>query len=60
MTQDEVEWRNCCCLHAVTSSVIYYNTHTHTEKCNLFVLYNKNSDDFLKDFGGMKKEKQVH
>ena len=47
-TRDEVEWRDCCSLHAVTSSVIYY---THTEKCNLFVLYNKNSNGLLKDFG---------
>ena len=27
-TRDEVEWRDCCSLHAVTSSVIYYSTHT--------------------------------
>ena len=33
--------------------------YTHTEKCNLFVKYNKNSNDLLKDFWGMKKEKQV-
>ena len=34
--------------------------YTYVEKCNLFVLiYNKNSDVFFKDFGGMKKEKQV-
>ena len=33
--------------------------YTHTEKCYLFVLYNKNSNVLLKDFGGMKKEKQV-
>ena len=31
--------------------------YTRTEKCNLFVLYNKNSNGLLKDFGGMKKEK---
>ena len=30
-TRDEVEWRDCCSLHAVTSFVIYYITHTHTE-----------------------------
>ena len=29
------------------------------EKCNVFVLYNKNSNGLLKGFGGMKKEKQV-
>ena len=28
-----------CSLHAVSSSVIYYSTHTHTHKCNLFVIY---------------------
>ena len=33
--------------------------YTCTEKCNLFVLYNKNSNGLLKDLGGMKKEKQV-
>ena len=31
--------------------------YTHTEK--VFVLYNKNSNGLLKDFGGMKKEKQL-
>ena len=25
--EDEVEWCDCCSLHAVTSSVIYYGTH---------------------------------
>ena len=30
--------------------------YTHTEKYNLFVLYNKNSNGLLKDFGGMKKQ----
>ena len=34
-----------CSLHAVTSSVC---TDIHTEKCNLFVLYNKNSNGLLK------------
>ena len=57
-TRDEVEWRDCCSLHAVTSSVIYYSTHAR-KKCNLFVLYNKNSNGLLKGFRGMKKEKQV-
>ena len=41
--------------------------YTHTEKCCLFVLYNKNqmvlynkkSNGLLNDFWGMKKEKQV-
>ena len=33
--------------------------YTHTKKCDLFVLYNKNSNGLLKDFGGMKKEKQI-
>ena len=37
-----------------TTVVLY----TH-EKCNLFVLYNKNSNGLLKDLGGMKREKQV-
>ena len=25
--QDQIEWRDCCSLHAVTLSVIYYSTH---------------------------------
>ena len=33
--------------------------YTHTGKCNLFVLYNKNSNGLLKDFWGMRKEKQA-
>ena len=53
-TVRQVEWRDCCSLYAVTYSGTYIQ-YTHTEKYNLFVLYNKN----LKDFGGMKKEKQV-
>ena len=34
--------------------------YTRMEKCNLFVLYYKNSNGLLKDLGGggMKKEKQ--
>ena len=32
---------------------------THTGKSYLFVLYNKNSNGLLKDFWGMKKEKQL-
>ena len=44
-------------LYTLIYSVIYYSTHT--EKCYLFVLYNKNSNGLLKDFVGMKKEKQV-
>ena len=39
----------------MTSSVICYSTHAHG-KCNLFVLYNKNLNDLLKDLGGMKKK----
>ena len=58
-TRDEVEWHDCCSLHAVTSSVIYYSTHAR-KKCNLFVLYNKNSNGLFGKFKwGMKKEKQV-
>ena len=30
--------------------------YTCTEKCNLFVLYNKNSNGLLKDFGAWKKK----
>ena len=38
---------------------LLWSIAVHTGKCNLFVLYNKNSNGLLKDFGGMKKEKQV-
>ena len=31
--------------------------YIHTEKCNLFVLYNKNSSGLFENFWGMKKEK---
>ena len=56
MTQDEDSWVVWhCSLHAVTSYVIYYITHTR-----IFVLYNKNSNGLLKDLWGMKKEKHVH
>ena len=44
----------------MTSSVIYYSTHARTAKCNLFVLYNKNSNGLLKmlrDVWGMEKDK---
>ena len=34
--------------------------YTRMGKCNLFVLYNKNSNGLLKDFWGMKKEKQIY
>ena len=43
------------CDHVICDLLQY----THTEKCNLFVLYNKNSNGLLKDFWGMKKEKQL-
>ena len=60
MTRDEVEWRHrdCCSLHAVTSSVIYYSTK-HTDKRNLFVLYNKNSNGLLKDIWGMHEKRKT-
>ena len=38
--RDEVEWRDCCSLHDLLQ-------YTHTDKFNVFVLYNKNSNDFL-------------
>ena len=54
-----IMWCDCCSLHAVTSSVIYYSkTHTR-KKCNLFVLYNKDSNGLLKRLGGMEKENQI-
>ena len=35
-TRDEVEWRDCCSLHAVASSVIYC---THTQKNGIYLFY---------------------
>ena len=34
--REKVEWRDCCSLHAVTSSVIYYSTHTQKNVIYLF------------------------
>ena len=50
--EDEVEWCDCCSLHAVTSSAIYYSTHARKNAIYLFY-HHKNSDGFLKDFWGM-------
>ena len=47
------------CNRSQTSSVIYYSAWTRAQKCNLFVLYNKNLNVILKDLGG-KIENQVH
>ena len=42
-TRDEVKWRDCCSLNAVTaSSVIYYSTHTR-KNVIYFVSYNNTS-----------------
>ena len=38
ITRYEVDWRDCCSLHAVMSSVIYYSTHTWK---NVIYLLNK-------------------
>ena len=56
-TRDEVEWRDCCSLHVVTSSVIYYSTHARENVIYLF-LYNKYKW-FIEGFWGHEKEKQV-
>ena len=48
-TRDEVEWRDCCSLHAVASSVIYYSTHTR--KNVIYLIYTvKNSKGLLNHF----------
>ena len=47
-------------LHAAFDVFCDLLQYTHTEKCYLFVLYNKNSNGLLAEgFWGMKKEKQV-
>ena len=38
-TRGEVEWRDCCSLHNVTSSVIYYSTHTRENVIYLCVCH---------------------
>ena len=59
-TRDKVEWRDCCSLHTMTYSVMYYSTHTRRNVIyNKNSKYNKNSNGFLNNLGGMKKEKQV-
>ena len=58
-TRDEVEWRDCCSLQAVTSSVIYY-IHTHKRKNAIYLFYTiKMQIVYWRIFGCMKKEKQV-
>ena len=49
MTQDEVEWRDRCVLHAVnvTSSVIYYSTHTWNNVIYLFSIIKIQIEGFL-------------
>ena len=57
-TRDEVEWRDCCSLHAVTSSVIYYSAHTR--KNVIYLFYTIKIQRFIEGFlGAWKKKKQV-
>ena len=39
------EWRDCCSLHAVTSSVIYYSTHTWKNVIDLFCTMGRSRND---------------
>ena len=60
MTQDEVDWQDCCSLHGVRDVFWDLLQYTRTEKCNLFVLYNKNPNGLLKilpDVWDMEKDK---
>ena len=52
--RDEVEWRDCCSLHDVTSSVIYYSTHAW--KNVIYLFYTLKFKWIIEGFGGMKKE----
>ena len=56
-TRDEVEWRDCCSLHAVTRLLWSFTVHTNG-KCYLFVLYNKNWNGLSKDLGARKKKNE--
>ena len=51
-----VDFTTCC---DVFCDLEYYSTHARKNVIYILVLYNKNSNGLLKDFGGMKKEKQV-
>ena len=53
--RDEVEWRDCCSLHAVTSSVIYYSTHTWKNVIYLFYTI-KIQMVYSRIFGAKKKK----
>ena len=54
-TRDEVEWRDCCSLHTVTSSVIYYSTHTRKNVIYLFYTIKK-FKWFIEGFLGHEKK----
>ena len=56
-TQDQLEWCDCS-LHAVTSSVIYYSTHTWKNVIYLFYTI-KIQMVYWRSWGQLKKEKQV-
>ena len=53
--RDEVEWRDCCSLHAVTSSVIYYSTHTR--KNVIYLFYTIKIQMVIEGFLGHEKRK---
>ena len=55
-TREEVEWRDCCSLHAVTSSVIYYSTHTRKNVIYFFYTI-KIQMVYWRIFGAWKKTK---
>ena len=53
----KIEWPDLFFTRCDVFCDLLQYTHTHTEKFNLFVLYNKNSNGLLKDFLGHKKKK---
>ena len=56
---DHTRWSRVAWLLFFTRCDVFCDLlqYTHTEKCNLSVLYNKNSNCLLKDFRGHEKRK---
>ena len=55
-TWDEVQWRDCCSLHAVTSSVLYYSTHAWNNVTYLFYTIKIQMVYYIEGFGAWKKK----
>ena len=56
-TREEVEWRHCCSLHAVTRLRWSFTVHTRKMLSICFIQWKLKW--IIKGFGGTKKEKRV-